>query len=204
MPTVKALACWEMAVALRTLVALVFLTAAVGKMRHWLAFQGVLANYRLLPDALVAPIAYLLPPVEALLALALVTGEHATWAAAGAAALLCLFAVAMAVNLTRGRRAIDCGCFQGALRQNLRWVWVWRNVGLALGLVITSAVVGEPGDAWSTLYAAAVGAVLFVLLSALTILGSIVPAWRHPASRHAAPRHPAGHHPAPQSAGAAP
>jgi hypothetical protein len=187
-----------MAVVLRTLVALVFLTAAVGKMRHWLAFQGVLANYRLLPDALVVPMAYLLPPVEAVLALALVMGEQATWAVAGAAALLSLFAVAMAVNLIRGRRAIDCGCFQSALRQNLSWVWVGRNVGLALGLVLTCAVVGEPGDAWSTLYAAAVGAVLFVLLSALTILGSIVPAWRQPASRH-----PAGHHPAPQSAGAA-
>ncbi len=194
MPSIRTLACWEMSVALRTLVALVFLTAAIGKMRHWLTFQGVLANYRLLPDALVAPIAYLLPPVEALLALALVTAEHATWATAGAAALLCLFAVAMAVNLTRGRRAIDCGCFQSALRQNLSWAWVWRNVALALGLVLTSAVVGEPGDPWSTLFAAAVGAVLFVLLSALTILGSIVPAWRHAA----------GHHHAPQSAGAAP
>jgi hypothetical protein len=196
-------------VALRTLVALVFFAAAVGKMRHWLAFQGVLANYRLLPDALVVPMAYLLPPVEALLALWLVTAEHATWAIAGAAALLCLFAVAMAVNLTRGRRAIDCGCFQSALRQNLSWAWVWRNVALALGLVLTSAVVSEPGDAWTTLYAAAVGAVLFVLLSALTILGSIVPAWRDAASRHPAGRHPAvhgsaGHRRAPQSAGAAP
>jgi hypothetical protein len=175
------LACWELFVALRTLVALVFLSAAVGKMRHWLALQGVIANYRLVPQALVAPIAYLLPPVEAALAIWLLSGWAAPSAAAGAAGLLCVFAVAMAVNLSRGRRDINCGCFQSALRQTLSWALVWRNVSLASGLVLTTAVVGASGGLWDTLYAVIVGAVLFVLLSSLTILWSIVPAWRRPA-----------------------
>jgi hypothetical protein len=175
------LACWEFRVALRTLVALVFLSAAVGKMRHWLALQGVIANYRLVPDALVAPLAYLLPPAEAGLALWLLSGWAASSAAAGAAGLLCVFAVAMAVNLGRGRHDIDCGCFQSALRQTLSWTLVWRNLWLALGLVLVTTVAGEAGGLWSTLYAVLVGAVLFVLVSALSILWSIVPAWRRPA-----------------------
>jgi hypothetical protein len=175
------LACWEVFVAVRTLVALVFLSAAVGKMRHWLALQGVIANYRLVPDALVQPIAYLLPPAEALLAIWLVSGWAVSSAAAAAAGLLCVFAVAMAVNLGRGRRDIDCGCFQGALRQNLRWALVWRNLWLALALVLSTAFVGASVGVWSTLYAVLLGAVLFLLLSTLTILWSIVPAWRRPA-----------------------
>jgi len=181
MQSVAGLASWECLVALRTLVALVFLSAAVGKMRHWLALQGVIANYRLLPDALVLPIAYLLPPAEAGLALWLFSGWAASSAAAGAAGLLCVFAVAMAVNLERGRRDIDCGCFQSALRQTLSWTLVWRNVCLAAGLLLTTAVAGESGGPWDTLYAVIVGVALFVLTSALSILGSIVPAWRRPA-----------------------
>jgi hypothetical protein len=175
------LACWEMFVAVRTLVALVLLSAAAGKMRHWIALQGVIANYRLVPDALVKPITYLLPPAEALLAIWLVSGWAASSAAAAAAGLLCLFAVAMAVNLGRGRRDIDCGCFQIALRQTLSWPLVWRNLCLALGLVLSTAFVGASVGVWSTLYAVLLGAVLFVLLSTLTILWSIVPAWRRPA-----------------------
>jgi len=87
----------------------------------------------------------------------------------------------MAVNLERGRHDIDCGCFQSALRQTLSWTLVWRNVCLAGGLLLTTAVAGGSGDLWDTLCAAIVGVVLFVLLSALSILWSIVPAWRRPA-----------------------
>jgi len=117
MQSAVGLACWEMFVAVRTLVALVFLSAAVGKLRHRLALQGVIANYRLVPDALVKPIAYLLPPAEALLAIWLVSGWAASSAAAAAAGLLCVFAVAMAVNLGRGRRENDSGCLQSEQRQ---------------------------------------------------------------------------------------
>jgi hypothetical protein len=48
---------FEVAIAIRILVGLVFLTASLGKMRHWSIFQAVLPNYWLMPDVLVAPMA---------------------------------------------------------------------------------------------------------------------------------------------------
>jgi len=103
-------------------------------------FQGVVANYRLLPDAMVAPAAHLIPPVELLLGATLLLGLAFPGPELGAAALLLLFALAMGINLRRGRRHIDCGCFQSALKQTLSWTLVMRNVVLAslVGVALSS------------------------------------------------------------------
>jgi hypothetical protein len=167
-------------VAIRTLVALVFLTAAVGKMRNWPIFQGVVANYRLLPQFLVGPVAYALPPVEALIGTALATGGLAPWSDAAAASLLGAFAVAMGINLMRGRRHIDCGCFQGTLRQPLSWILVSRNALLALLLVAAGAAPPGRPDAWTVLNGLFAGAALFVVLQSLNALWAIIPAARRP------------------------
>jgi len=53
-------------VAGRVFVGLIFVLAAAQKAQHWRIFSGVLANYRLLPRALVTPAAALLPPAEML------------------------------------------------------------------------------------------------------------------------------------------
>jgi uncharacterized membrane protein YphA (DoxX/SURF4 family) len=167
----------EVTVAIRALVALIFLAAALGKMRHWTVFPGVLANYGLLPDTLVAPVADLLPPVEALVGLLLLPGLAAPWPEIGAAVLLLIFAAAMAINLMRGRRDIDCGCFQSALKQHLTWTLVIRNVVLVSLLGIASLFPGSAGLS-STIEGLLVGGVLFIILQSLTILWGIVPAWR--------------------------
>jgi hypothetical protein len=153
-------------------------------MRHWTAFAGVIANYRLLPESLIAPVAYLLPPAEALLALALAADLGSAWASTTAAALLLVFAVAMSINLRRGRRSIDCGCFQSALKQTLSWRLVVRNIALAaLAALAGCAAFIRPEHltAWATFDGWIAGATLFVLLQALTILWSIVPSWTRPA-----------------------
>jgi hypothetical protein len=168
----------EVALAVRVLAALLFLTAAYGKFRRIAVFQGVVANYRLLPDALVAPVAYLLPPAEALLGAALLLRLGPSWPELGAAALLVVFAAAMAVNLRRGRRHIDCGCFQSALAQMLSWKLVIRNLVLASLLVASLSVRNVPNDLFSVLNGALAGAVLFMILQSLTLLWSIRPAWR--------------------------
>ena len=104
----------------RTFLAAVFLTAALGKVRAWTEFQGVLWNYRLLPWALVPPAACGLVILEVAVGLGLLAAAgHASWPPALAALLLAVFAVAMATNLVRGRVEIDCGCFQTTWRQTL-------------------------------------------------------------------------------------
>lgn len=89
---------------------LVLAAAAIPKLRHPDEFQGVVTNYRLLPSFMVTPFARLLPWVELACAVALQmtpVRELAAWVAAG---LFIMFALAIAINVGRGRTHIDCGC----------------------------------------------------------------------------------------------
>jgi uncharacterized membrane protein YphA (DoxX/SURF4 family) len=173
-----ALAHPDAVIAIRTLIALVFVSAAIGKMRNWPIFQGVVANYRLLPQVLVRPVTYFLPPAEAAIGATLPTGLFAPWAEAAAALLLGVFAVAMGINLLRGRRHIDCGCFQGTLKQPLSWVLVSRNALLALLLVAAAAAPSGRADAWAVVNGLLAGGALFVVLQSLNALWAIIPAVR--------------------------
>jgi hypothetical protein len=173
----------DIRLALQLLTALVFVAAAAGKMRHWLAFQGVLANYRLLPEALVRPAAYLLPPVELAIAAGVLTPRLQLRADAAGAAALLLFGAAMAVNLARGRAHIDCGCFQSTLKQALRWQLVARNAALAAALLwlAFAGAAGAPATALDTpvlLNGLLGGGALFALWQGSNLLWSLVPGFR--------------------------
>lgn len=143
-------------------VGIVFLVAAVDKLRHRALLPGVIANYRLLPETMVAPTAALLPLVELVLGIWLLDGWLARAAAALAIVLLLVFAGAMAVNLRRGRGHIDCGCGHAALRQALAWPLVARNLALALALL--PALAGLPLPPGGTVLGLAGGLVMFVLV----------------------------------------
>lgn len=156
--------------AARIMVACIFVTAAVGKLRHLTVFEGVLANYRLLPRWAIAPVHVLLPLVELAVGIALVLWPRL--AAPAAALLLLMFAAAMAVNLRRGRTDIDCGCHQSVLRQRLRWTLVARNAVLALLALLCAAPVSSATvSAWLTGAGAGLG--LFALYSAMNSLWAL-------------------------------
>jgi hypothetical protein len=165
------------AIAVRALVGLVFIQAAVGKVRHWPILEGVISNYRILPDALARPAAALLPPIEFGLGAALMlwAGAPVLGAAAG---MLAIFAAAMGVNLLRGRSEIDCGCFQSDLRQQLSWPLVARNLVLAGLLVLPALTGGERLGAWLQVEAYGAGAVLFLLYRSLDVLAATGPRLR--------------------------
>jgi len=152
--------------ALRLALALLFLAAAWHKLRDPRGFRVALADYRLLPAATTSAVAALLVTAEVAAAVLLLV---ATPRAAGpllGAALLALYAGAVAVNLLRGRRHIDCGC--GAGGATLTWSLVARNAILlaaalacltsprarALGWVDALSVVGTVA-ALAALYGAA-------------------------------------------------
>jgi hypothetical protein len=146
-----------------TAVALLFLLAGVDKLRHRALLPGVIANYRLLPAALVAPAALLLAPVELAVAAGLLLGVK-PWAPLAAMGLLLLFAGAMAVNILRGRRHIDCGCGHAGLRQALGWGQVARNVALVAALLPALAFGPAMLGAADTAMAMAAGTALYLLL----------------------------------------
>jgi hypothetical protein len=143
--------------------ALVFGVGAVSKMTAWAELEGVVQNFRIVPAGLAPLVARLLPPAELMLAVLVLFPPTRALAGWGMAALLVLFAGAIALNLLRGRVDIDCGCFRSALRQNLSGWLLLRNgllTGLALACVPTAS-----GRAlgWADLFVAvAAAAVLFL------------------------------------------
>jgi hypothetical protein len=163
------------ALAGRTFLTLVFLTAVVGKARAWTEFQGVLGNYRLLPWALVWPASCVLVAMEFATGLGLLAARHAIWPPALAALLLVVFTIAMTINLARGRVEIDCGCFQSSLRQTLSWTLVLRNIGLiCIALVLAlpqTRATGASFTAWANGLAAGIG--FFALYEAMNALWAV-------------------------------
>jgi uncharacterized membrane protein YphA (DoxX/SURF4 family) len=148
--------------AARVLGMLVFAAAVYGKLRHRTEFLGVVANYRLLPQLLVRPVAWLVVGLEASVVLSLASDYRPVWGAALAMALLAGFAVAIAINIARGRNEIDCGCFRSTLRQPLSVALVARN--LLLAVMILPLAVTDSGnlEVLQRLDGLATGAVLFL------------------------------------------
>lgn len=153
-------------------VALLLGIAGLDKLRHRALLPGVIANYRLLPPALVAPAAALLPLAELLVAAGLLAGV-APLAPLAAIALLLVFAAAMAINIGRGRRHIDCGCGHAGLRQSLGWGQVGRNLALAAALL--PALAGGRADLGTAdaAVAMAAGLALYLLLLMFSALGAL-------------------------------
>lgn len=112
----------------------IFVAAAIHKLAGFRPFVGILQNYRLLPPALVMPLARGIVFLELLFGLAamaaLIIGTQL--GLAGIAALLSVYAMAMALNLVRGNDSIDCGCEGfGVGRVTISWLLVSRNAVLA-------------------------------------------------------------------------
>ena len=89
-------------------IAWLFAHAVWHKLRAFGDFTAVLASYRLAPAPLTKPVALLLVALEAAVAVGAVLDFAAAFPAA--AALLGLYALAIAVNLDRDRALLDCGC----------------------------------------------------------------------------------------------
>ena len=153
-----------------TCVALAFLVAAAGKLRDRDAFEGVVANYRLLPSPAVPIVAAGLPWVEVATGLGLLA--HARAAGVAGVVMLVLFALGIAINLLRGRREIDCGCGGLSAGQPLSWALVARNVGLLLLLL---PLLAAPGGAEPLARVAGmlIGATLFFLALTLSLVTTI-------------------------------
>jgi Methylamine utilisation protein MauE len=114
---------------LRAALGLLFTVAATHKLRDPRRFAATLSEYRLLPGWLAGAASVLLVTAELAVVAALAWSRRL--GLAGTAALLVLYAGAMATNLARGRRHIDCGCAGPAARRTISGWLVVRNVVLA-------------------------------------------------------------------------
>jgi hypothetical protein len=118
-------------VTLRAALAVLFLVAAGHKLRDPGRFEATLAEYRLLPAALTPAGARLVVAAEAVAAVLLVLPPLRRGGLLAAASLLTIYGAAVAINLARGRRHIDCGCAGPAAHRPISAALVARNGVLA-------------------------------------------------------------------------
>ena len=155
----------------RGVLALVLLVACAHKLRAPRAFIETLRGYELIPGALAPWLGALLVLAELGLGLGLLVPAAQRVATSGAVTLLLTYALAIAVNLLRDRRDIDCGCSGAADRQSLSGWLVLRNLCLAAGGITTLVPVAaralDPLDLFTIV--AGVG-ILYALYAAANLL----------------------------------
>lgn len=163
--------------------ALLFGSAAWHKLRAPAEFAAALEAYRLLPGRLLAPMAVLLPLAELATAAGILWPVTRASAAIVGALLLLAYAAGIFINLRRGRRDIDCGCAGFGQRRAIAPWMVWRNLALALTLLLVLLPVGTRALDWTDALtvAAALAAGSLLYLAADLLLGQLAPraaAWR--------------------------
>ena len=119
--------------------ALLFLSAALHKLRDVPGFRAALADYRTLPGAAVPAAAAALITAELAVGLACLWPATARLGCLTGAGLLLAYSGAVAWNLARGRRQIDCGCGGPGGRRPISGSLLARNAGL-LGLLLLAAL----------------------------------------------------------------
>jgi hypothetical protein len=133
---------------LRSALVLLFLSAAAHKLRAPATFRAQLTAYRLVPERATGAAAAAVVAGELATGFALVLPPLRASAGGAALGLLCAYSGAIALNLVRGRRHIDCGCSGAALRQPLSPWLLARNALLAGSAGACLAPTGERALVW--------------------------------------------------------
>jgi putative oxidoreductase len=120
----------------------VFLYAGAAKIGNLTAFAGDIAAYRLLPHFANYLAAALLPWLEALCGLLLITGWRVRGALVTITLLTAVFMAALASVLVRGLD-IDCGCFRHGGAKTPAWLALGRD---SLFLVAALALLRTTGE----------------------------------------------------------
>jgi uncharacterized membrane protein YphA (DoxX/SURF4 family) len=132
----------------RLALALLFAAAAWHKLRAPGEFLAAVRAYRLAPERTVRPLAAALVVGEAAAVVLLLVPGWSRLGAAVAAALLGLYAFAIAVNLARGRRDLDCGCGGPGARRPVSGALVGRDLALLGAALVLLAPVSGRSPTW--------------------------------------------------------
>jgi hypothetical protein len=116
--------------------ALILLGAAWHKLSEPNMFLSALAGYRLVPQTMLDVAARGIPLVEVALAAGMLVPMTRSIALIGVAVLMIGYALAIGINLARGRSYIDCGC--GGAAHPLSWGLLVRNGVLAVAALAAS------------------------------------------------------------------
>jgi hypothetical protein len=140
-------------------VALLFGAASLHKLADWRRFRDALSGFGLLPAWLAKAAAPCLVALECTTAVLLPPAATRPAGAVLAAALLACYALAIGINLLRGRTSIDCGCLGAGHRRRIGGWMVIRNLGLAAA-VLTATLPTTGRDLTSLDFLTIAGAVI--------------------------------------------
>lgn len=161
--------------------AILFATAALHKARDLAAFRDSVRDYRIAPPKLAPTLASVLVGLESALVVLLLTLVFDPLGALVGLTLLGVYSAAIALNLARGRRHIDCGCLGPAHRQPLSTWILARNALLALGPLVLLMPVAPRAGSWVDEISVCGGVGVLVLIwNAAHQLGSAQSALRAP------------------------
>jgi uncharacterized membrane protein YphA (DoxX/SURF4 family) len=126
----------------RVAIGIVLVVTGALKIGHPEALAAAIAGFRLLPGAVISPMAVILPYFEVLVGLYLIAGLFTRVAAIVAAAQFALYASAIASAVVRHIPA-NCGCFGPYDQATADWPHVAFDAALAL--VAAAVAGGAPG-----------------------------------------------------------
>ncbi len=135
----------NVALLIRIVLGVVFLYASMDKIIHPAAFAETLFHYQVFPNLLVNLTAIVLPWLEAVLGLSLISGILLAGAVFLSNILLSLFLVLLLSAVLRGLD-IDCGCFVTSQASengvSMGWYALRDGVFLALALYLLFNTIG--------------------------------------------------------------
>jgi putative oxidoreductase len=121
---------------LRLILGLTFLFASIDKISDPSAFAKAVSNYRLVSGSVALAVATVLPWIELLCGLAVLSGVYFRGASMLLFLMLSAFTLAVLTGLVRGLD-ISCGCFTLDPDVNkIGWQKVFENLGLILASLI--------------------------------------------------------------------
>jgi hypothetical protein len=128
----------NLAISIQLFAIILFLNSAIHKVRDYRDFVSILAGYKLVPLSAVWVLGGIVLVAEFLAVLGLLlTVPFLKYLAA---LLLIGYAIAIQVNVARGRTELDCGC--GGQSQPISQALVIRNVAIAILLVWSTNIAG--------------------------------------------------------------
>ena len=137
--------------------------AGLHKLAAFAVFAATLDDYRVVPQRLVRLVAGFVVAIELIIALCLTVPGTRSAALITGAVLLSIYAAAMAINLVRGRRHIDCGCMGPAGRQTLSGWLITRNIVIALLAVASTSTVTYRAFVWLDAFTIGAGVAVLAL-----------------------------------------
>lgn len=162
--------------------AALWLAAGLHKLSDPKSFQRSLEAYEIAPRAWLPFLGRWLPVLELALAAALPAAPARPAAGILGALLLAGYGAAIALNLRRGRRDLDCGCMGFGPQSRISPGLVWRN---AIAAVASLAAGGLPRvervsswmDTWTIIAGVAVTGLLYLAMEGLRAAAQPV-SWR--------------------------